>query len=647
MSLCSPDTLNEAYAEGIKPDPILTVSQWADEHRMLSSVSSAEPGRWSTDRTPFLREIMDNLSITSPYTEVVFQKGTQIGGTECGNNFTGYVIDYAPGPMLSVMPRVEDAKKNSKIRLAPLIESCPRLRGKVKEQKARDSGNTLLLKEFPGGLIALAGANSAAGLRSMPVRYLFLDEEDAYPGDVEGEGDPIDLAKKRTDTFAGKKKVFHVSTPTIEGQSKIESNYLRTDQRKYYVPCPDCGHYQVLNWGQIKWDKTENGQIENVHYECEECSYKIRNWEKTKMLARGEWRATSESTDSCLIGYHLSGLYSPVGWFSWEDAVKQWEAAHYPVKDIEKLKTFINTVLGETWKDKGEAPDWEKLYRRRENYELNSIPNGVCTITAGVDVQGDRLEVEIVGWGRYKRSWSIDYRVFHGDTSSIKNRPWIELQSLLSELWTTPNGSDLGIKLMAIDSSWNTQVVYSWVRQFPISKVIAIKGSDTQSTTISNGKPVDIKLKGKKKIRNALKLFTVGVSILKQELYGWLKQDAPLENENDPYGFCHFPEYDQEHFKRLTSETLEVTFVKGRKKYQWVANGRNEQLDCRVYARAAASAIGIDRWKDAKWTRLEAEVGVTSKQIEEEKTDENDNKVQNKPKKRKKTKIKRRKSSFS
>ena len=464
MSLATADVYEISFLDGLKPDPILTVSQWADKYRILSTKTSAEPGQWRTSRTPFLREIMDNLSVTSAYTEITFMKGTQIGGTECGYNFLGYVIDYAPGPMMIVMPRLEDAKKNSKVRIQPFIDDCPRLREKVKDAKSRDSGNTLLLKEFPGGLLNLTGANSAAGLRSIPIKYLVLDEEDAYPGDVEGEGDPSDLAIKRTDTFAGKKKIFHISTPTIEDRSKIENNYLKTDQRKYFVPCPKCDYYQWLQWQQMKWEK---GKPETVYYECEneECKYQIKNWEKTKMLAKGEWRATSISIDSRSIGYQLSGLYSPVGFFSWEDAIKQWEKAHYPNKDLEKLKTFINTVLGETWKDKGEAPDWKKLYLRRENYEINSLPNKVLFLTAGADIQGDRIEVEIVGWGRNKVSWSIDYRIFYGDTNTIDSEPWMHLQSLLGELWQTASGAELPIKLMAVDSGWNTQVVYSWVRR--------------------------------------------------------------------------------------------------------------------------------------------------------------------------------------
>lgn len=634
MSLAAPEIHDNYFFEGLKPDPILTVSEWADRHRILSQVSSAEPGQWNTERTPYLRDIMDSLSTVSPIQEIVFMKGGQVGGTECGNNWIGYIIDHAPGPTMSVMPRTDDARKNSKIRLQPLIESCPRLREKVKDPRARDSGNTLLQKDFPGGTILLTGANSAAGLRSMPVRNLFMDEVDAYPGDVEGEGDPLDLAKKRTDTFSSKKKIFYVSTPTIEGRSKIENLYNKTDQRKYFVPCPSCEFMQWFQWQQIKW---ENDDPETAYYECEDCSYKIQNWQKTKMLEKGEWRATSESKNKKLVGFHLSGLYSPVGWFSWVDCVRAWLEAHSP-RNIEKLKTFINTVLGETWKDKGEAPEWEKLYKRRETYEINSIPNGVCFLTAGVDIQADRIEVEIVGWGRNKRTWSIDYRIFEGPTASLDDEPWYQLQEVLAEVWTTEKGIDLDVKRMAVDSGYNTQTVYSWVRQFPLSKVFAVKGKGTQSVILNQGTLVDIK-KGRRRIKNATKVFSVGVSILKAELYGWLKMEPPEQDKRDPYGFCRFPQYNETHFKRLTSETLETKWVKGHKIYEWIANGRNEQLDCRVYARAAASFYGIDRFKDAKWGSLEIEAGVVCDQHD----DKNKQKL---PKKKQKVIIKRRKSKF-
>src|SRR5512140_434788 len=237
--------LRAAAAAGARPDPFLTISQWADKYRTLSQRASAEPGPWRTDRTPYLKEIMDCLSPSSPAERVVFMKGAQIGATECGNNWIGYIIHQAPGPMMAVQPTVEMAKRNSKQRIDPLIEESHALRELVKDPRSRDSGNTILAKEFPGGVLVMTGANSAVGLRSMAARYLFLDEVDAYPGDVAGEGDPVNLALARTRTFA-RRKVLMCSTPKVTGLSRIEAAFEDSDQRHYWVPCPGCSEYQVL-----------------------------------------------------------------------------------------------------------------------------------------------------------------------------------------------------------------------------------------------------------------------------------------------------------------------------------------------------------------------------------------------------------------
>ena len=275
-----------AFDRGLRPDPLLKVSEWADQHRRLSGKGAAEPGPWRTARTPYLREIMDCLSPSSPYERVVFMKGAQIGATECGNNWIGYVIHHAPGPMLAVLPTVEMAKRNSRQRIDPLIEDSEVLSQLVKPARSRDSGNTVLTKAFQGGLLAMTGANSAVGLRSMPVRYLFLDEVDGYPGDIDGEGDPVSLAEARTRTFA-RRKVFIVSTPTVKGVSRIEREFEASDQRRYFVPCPHCEFFQWLEFERLRWDK---GCPETAHYLCTECEGQIHEHHKTRMLERGEWR---------------------------------------------------------------------------------------------------------------------------------------------------------------------------------------------------------------------------------------------------------------------------------------------------------------------------------------------------------------------
>ena len=408
-NLTAEEIYGAAAAAGARPDPLLTISQWADRYRWLSQRASAEHGRWRTERTPYLREIMDCLSPMSPIERTVFMKGAQIGGTECGNNWMGYIIHQAPGPMMSVQPTVEMAKRNSKQRIDPLIEESEVLRKLVRDPRSRDSGNTVLSKDFPGGVLVMTGANSAVGLRSMAARYLFLDEVDAYPGDVEGEGDPITLAMARTRTFA-RRKVFLVSTPKITGMSRIESAYEESDQRKYWVPCPTCREFQILKFAQLRWPK---GDPQSAVYVCEHCGQEIRNHQKHSMLARGEWRAGAKG-DGRTAGFHISSLYSPVGWFSWGDAAKQFEQAQ---KNPALLQVFVNTVLGETWTLLGEAPEWQKLYDRRESYKVGTVPPGGLFLTAGADVQKDRIEVEITAWGRGKESWSVDYRVFEGDTS--------------------------------------------------------------------------------------------------------------------------------------------------------------------------------------------------------------------------------------
>jgi len=324
--------------------------------------------------------------------------------------------------MLSVSPTVEMAKRNSKQRIDPLIEESSVLRELVSDPRSRDSGNTMLAKEFPGGILVMTGANSAVGLRSMAARYLFLDEVDAYPGDVDGEGDPVNLALARTRTFA-RRKIFMISTPKITGRSRIEASFEDSDQRHYWAPCPQCKEYQVLKFSQVRWPK---GTPELAVYICAHCQGEIENHEKHWMLAEGEWRAAAPSAGKA-AGFHLSSLYSPVGWFSWAEAAAMFEEAQ---KKPELLQVFINTVLGETWALQGDAPEWQRLYDRREDYRIGTVPKGVLFLTAGVDVQKDRIEVEVVGWGRGKESWSVDYQVLEGQTAEAA--VWMKLLGVLN-----------------------------------------------------------------------------------------------------------------------------------------------------------------------------------------------------------------------
>jgi phage terminase large subunit GpA-like protein len=437
--------IERAWREGLTPDPLLTVSEWSDRHRMLSSKASAEPGRWRTSRTPYLKAIMDCLSPTSPVERVVFMKAAQLGATEMGSNWIGYVIHHAPGPMMAVWPTVEMAKRNSKQRIDPLIEESSALAELIAPARSRDSGNTILAKEFRGGVLVMTGANSAVGLRSMPVRYLFLDEVDGYPLDVEGEGDAISLAEARTRTFA-RRKIFIVSTPTISGASAIEREYEASDQRRYFVPCPHCSHRQWLRFEQLRWDK---GQPETAAYICESCDTAIAEHHKTWMLEHGEWRAMITDGAGKTAGFHLSSLYSPVGWRSWREIAAAWEAAVSKESgSAAAIKTFKNTELGETWVEEGEAPDWQRLVERREDYRVGTVPQGGLLLVGAADVQKDRIEASVWAFGRGKESWLVEHRVLMGDTA--RDTVWKRLAEMLAETWTHASGAAMPLVRFAL-----------------------------------------------------------------------------------------------------------------------------------------------------------------------------------------------------
>jgi len=600
-------TVDEVYraaaAAGARPDPLLTVSEWADQYRVLSTRASAEPGPWRTERTPYLKEIMDCLSPSSPVERVVFMKGAQVGATECGNNWIGYVIHQAPGPMMAVQPTVEMAKRNSKQRIDPLIEESEVLRKLVRDPRSRDSGNTVLAKEFPGGVLVMTGANSAVGLRSMAARYLFLDEIDGYPGDVDDEGDPIQLVAARARTFA-RRKIYLVSTPKITGLSRIEAAFEESDQRRYWVPCPVCGEYQTLKFAQLTWPK---GKPKQAVYVCEHCSARVENHQKHTMLARGEWRPSAVG-DGRTAGFWLSSLYSPVGWFSWADAAEMFEKAR---KNPTLLQVFVNTVLGETWAEAGDAPDWQRLYDRRENYRLGTVPAGGLFLVAGCDVQRDRLEIALVAWGRNRENWLTDYVVLDGDTS--RPEVWDRLTDLLNTTYPHASGARLGIVRMAVDSGFATQQVYAWAREQGPGRVLVTKGYETGSAPIGQPSAVEVTLDGRK-IKRGVKVWPVATGMLKSELYGWLKLERPTE-ESKPYppGYCHFPQLPEEFFKQLTAEQLVPKVVKGYRKLEWVkTRERNEALDTYVLCRAAATQFGMDRFGERQWKALEEQIGSAS-----------------------------------
>jgi phage terminase large subunit GpA-like protein len=501
-------------------------------------------------------------------------KGAQLGFTEAGNNWVGYVIHHSPGPMLYVQPTVDLAKKASKERIAPMISDSRELSSLVAEPKTRYGSNTILQKDFPGGVLIMTGANSAVGLRHTSIRNLFCDEVDGYPPNVGGEGDPLDLALRRTATFEDSRKVFIVSTPTVKGFSRIEKAFEESDQRRYEVPCPHCDHYQVIAWSSIRWP---DGHPEDAALVCLECGAEIDESHKGTMLAKGRWTPTATG-DGRTRGYHLSALYSPPGWYSWGSAARDFVAAN--ARGREALQTWVNTVLGETWEEEGLQVDEEVLASRVERYP-ERVPAGAVVLTCGVDVQDNRLELEVVGWGPGEESWGIEYRVLWGDPR--QEQVWTQLSDFLETSFPHEYGISMPIAAVCVDSGHCTQQVYRFCKGRQTRRVFAVKGSG------ESGKPVVESPRHKRTgfQRRPVELFIVGTDQASGIVQGRLRVAIPGP------GYCHFPAeghgYNHEYFRQLTSMKAVLRYHHGVPKRLWtlMTGRKNEAFDTRVYSLAA------------------------------------------------------------
>lgn len=499
----------------------------------------------------------------------------QVGKTELLLNIIGYYMDYDSAPILLLQPTLQMAEAFSKDRLAPMLRDTPALKNSVKDPKSRDSGNTLLHKTFPGGHITMAGANSPASLASRPIRIFLADEVDRYPVSAGTEGDPLLLGGKRTTTYYNRKKVY-TSTPTIKGESRIEDAFNKSDRRRYHVPCPHCEAKSTLKWGNIRWDKDEDGNHlpDTTRIVCEECGGEWHNHQKIDQMKKGgEWIAERPTVRTA--GFHLNELYSP--WKKWSEVVVDFLEAK---GDSEQLKTWTNTSLGETFEESGEQMDNTLLYSRREEYPAE-VPQDVCVLTLGVDVQKDRIEAETVGWGADEESWNIDYSILHGDTS--KPEVWKDLFDLIQREYQHESGHTLNIASTGIDSGYNTQMVYDFVSKMKGRRVFALKGVS------GPGRAIISQSRGKSggKSRRKVDLYTVGVDDAKMLLNSRLKilDEGP--------GYCHFPmDRDVEYFLQLTAEKMITKFRRGFPYREWVlTRTRNEATDCRVYSHAALKIL--------------------------------------------------------
>lgn len=571
----------------VAPPPTLTVAEWSDAERILSPEASAEPGRWRTDRAPFQRGILE--SITDPGTSrVVLMTSSQVGKTEILLNVIGYHAHQDPAPILMILPTLELAESFSKDRLAPMIRDTPALRDLI-DVRSRDSGNTLLHKTFPGGHWTGAGANAAASLSSRPVRIVLCDEVDRYPASAGTEGDPVSLAIKRTATFWNRKAIL-TSTPTIRGASRIESAWEESDQRRFEVPCPRCGSFQPLAWSQVKFqredqekpsedlvevpkpeDRGRSARVVSVWYECRDCRQRIEESEKPSLLERGIWTPSTDFRGTA--GFHLNALYSP--WSRWIEIVSDFLESR---RDPETLKVWVNTTLGETWEETGEKIDENSLLARREAYGAE-VPDYALVLTAGVDVQDDRLEVEVVGWTEGEESWGIDYRVLYGDPD--QTAVWSDLDALLSTTYERRTGQSVPISATCVDSGAHTAQVYRYVLGKTARRIFATKG------IAGAGRPIVSAPMARRHGRNRrpVPLFLIGTDEAKGLLFSRLQRKEPGP------GFCHFPAipaYDDEHFRQLTAEKAVPRYHRGFMRREWIkVRARNEALDARILALAA------------------------------------------------------------
>lgn len=578
-----------AFCRGARPDPQQTVAEYADAQIKLPSFSS-EPDQWRTSRTPFLKEIMECLSPRHRCHKVVAQKPVQIGMTTSAVIWACFTMDRSPTTMLFFEPTIEMAKDLTKDKIDPILQATPALRGKVKEARSRDSGNTTFRKEFLGGSLKIKWANSSAAARSASAQRIVLDEVDEYELDVGDQGHPCDLIEKRAATYP-RYKIFELSTPTLEETSRIERQYLAGSQGRYHVPCPFCGHLQPLVWERLLYTFDGVKRPEAAAYQCESCAQLIEERYKTWMmdLSRARWVHAYPDRLTETASFHLNLLYQPYGWaYPWSRLAKDYMAAHAKLKagEVGPMKVFQNTILAKTWKETIDKVAHHSLYQRREVYEAE-CPRGVVFLTAAVDVQDNRLEAVIKGWGIGEESWSLGYRIFNGSPSLPT--VWMSLTEWLQQSFRHASGAALRVEAVGIDTGGHhTKEAYLYIEKYR-GTAFALKGSSEA------GAPPIPKREPKKHRQYRLRLYLLGTIALKDTIFARMKLAAPGP------GYLHFPrrdDYDQEYFEGLTSEVKKPKY-KPRSHVQIgyayeKTRDRNEPLDLEVYSLAVVMIYNPD-----------------------------------------------------
>lgn len=594
----------QAFLDGLRPEELGTVSDWADRYRVLSGVGSPEPGPWRTTRTPYLREPMDVLSPSSRIRRVVLVFGSQLGKTEAGLNWLGSIIHWRPAPTLLVVPTLDMAKRLNRQRLEPFIRETPVIAERIPPARSRDSGNTAFLKVFPGGLFVLTGANSASSAQSMPAANLFADEVSSYPLELDDKGDPLENFESRTANFP-RGKTLITSTPGEAEACRVTKEFeSRSDRRRYHVPCPACGERQVLVWSQFKWERPDG----EVLYECVHCGERFEERHKARMLPAGIWVPTAQG-DGITAGFHLPGWYAPLGWKSWGEIRNEFLRAQ---TDRVLLKGWVNKRAAEAWRDEIENQfNVEGLAKRRQDleagngYPVGTVPQGVLLITAGVDVQGgggslgERLVVTLWGWGAGEEGWHLGHWEIHGDPQQPE--VWNQLDNITATSWRREDGAELRLAMGGIDDGGHaTEQVRTYCRSR--SGWVPMKGSGQKGKAlIGKGSAVDVNRKNQSVTKRGVLLYMVGTDTSITHLQGRLRNDAPGP------GYLHLGQAATDQFlAELFPWKRKAKQVKGFTQYEWFLpqGAHDEGGDCTRMAYAALQLVARRYNRATMWQQI-------------------------------------------
>lgn len=546
----------------------------------------------------------------------------QLMKTELMLNTALYYMHQEPSPIIYVAPKKETAEAWSKERLVKSVHATPVV-ADIFSHNRRGEGNTITQKQFPGGQMSIVSARNPTDLAMRACRIVLLDEIDKYPTNVGsgeagsgGEGDPITVVWGRSTTYGDRAKKISACSPTVEGKSRIDQEYANSNKCVFFQPCPHCGHAKVLTWPDVNIPKDEHGKFKHTKAAivCKECGTEWNEADRHHSIRNGYWEAT-EPDVTWHHGYKVSSLASPFTPIA--KLAKEFSDAQ---GNPEKLKAFYNTRMAETWKESGEQPDWERLYERREDYEIGTIHDGGLLLTCGIDVQKDYLVYEVVAWGRRKESWSVDTGIIEGDIKEDSTQE--RLTKFLDRTYPNSSGVEVPIMKTCIDSGYNTNEVYSFCRSYGSERVVPVKGKDSLDTVLGTPRPVDVTHNGKR-ITRGMMLWHVGSSVIKEQVYRWLNAKKPTDEDLElgakyPSGYSHTPMYDKEHFLQLTAEQyVRTTDNRGFHQYIWEKIRKdNHKLDCRVYSRAASAMLQIDRMDESNWLELEEIYHPVHKNVE-------------------------------